>query len=129
MAAHAERMRLQDAEDWAGFSRTYTEDAVYVEHHEGTFRGRTAIAEWLVPIMEQCRGWTFPIEWTVLEGNRLVYKWWNRLPGQRADGTHYEFAGITICEYAGAGLWSFQEDVYNFEETLAVVEEWGKAQS
>jgi hypothetical protein len=121
-------MEFQDADDWKGFGDTFTEDALYVEHHEGTFRGRQAILDWLVPVMAQCKGWTFPIEWTVLEGNRLVYKWWNRLPGARVDGGFYEFAGVTICEYAGNGQWSYQEDVYNFEETMKVLQDWSQAQ-
>lgn len=127
-AALDQRLVLQDADDWDAFGKTFTEDAVYVEHHEGTFEGRKAILEWLVPVMEQCKGWTFPIDWVVIEGNRVVYKWQNRLPGSKPDGTFYEFGGVTICEYAGNGTWSYQEDVYNFEETLAVLTEWSEAQ-
>lgn len=125
LAAHAQRMKYQDADDWKGFGECFTEDAVYVEHHEGTFRGREAILAWLVPIMKQCEGWTFPIEWVAVDGNRMVYKWWNRLPGQKKDGSFYEFSGISICEYAGNNQWSYQEDVYNFEETMKVIGEWG----
>jgi hypothetical protein len=128
-AALDQRLVYQDADDWDAFGLTFTPDAVYVEHHEGTFEGRETILAWLVPVMDQCKGWTFPIEWVVIEGNRVVYKWQNRLPGSKPDGTFYEFGGVTICVYAGNGTWSYQEDIYNFEETMAVVTEWAKAQS
>jgi hypothetical protein len=52
------RIEFQDADDWDGYGRTFTEDAVYLEHHEGTFVGREAILAWLVPVMERCKGWT-----------------------------------------------------------------------
>jgi ketosteroid isomerase-like protein len=123
-AAWEKRMALQDADDWHGFGMTFTEDAVYLEHHEGNFRGRDAILDWLVPVMKQCQGWTYPVEWVAIDGNRVIHKWQNRLPGQRADGSHYEFAGVTIMLYAGNGKFSFQEDIYNWEEALAVLKDW-----
>ena len=126
--ALARRFEHQERDDWSAFADTFTEDAVYVEHHEGTFRGREAIRAWLVPVMKQCEGWTYPIQWVLIEGNRVVYKWHNRLPGQRADGSFYEFAGLTVAEYAGGGFFSYQEDVYNWEETVAVLKEWGRDQ-
>jgi hypothetical protein len=126
-AAWRHRMELQDADDWHAFGMTFTENGVYVEHHEGTFRGRRAILDWLVPVMKQCRGWTYPVEWHAIDGNRVIHKWRNRLPGKRRDGSYYEFAGITVMEYAGGGQFSFQEDIYNWEEALPVLREWAKA--
>jgi len=126
-AAWRKRMELQDSNDWAGFGNTFTEDAVYLEHHYGTFRGRKAILDWLVPVMEHCKEWTFPVEWVSIDGNRVVHKWLNRLPGKRADGSYYEFAGITAMEYAGNGMFSFQEDMYNRHETDKVLAEWEAA--
>ena len=126
-AAWQRRMALQDADDWDGFGNTFTEDAVYHEHHYGVFRGRARILEWLVPVMEYCKGWSYPVEWVCIDGNRVVHKWMNRLPGQRADGSYYEFAGITAMEYAGNGQFSFQEDIYNRFETDKVIEEWKAA--
>jgi hypothetical protein len=51
----------------------------------------------------------------------------NRLPGKRPDGSYYEFAGLTVMEYAGDGQFSFQEDVYNWEEVVPILEEWAGA--
>jgi hypothetical protein len=126
-AAWKRRMELQDADDWAGFGNTFTADAVYHEHHYGVFRGREKILAWLVPVMEYCKGWTYPVEWVCIDGNRVVHKWMNRLPGQRPDGSFYEFAGITAMEYAGNGQFSFQEDIYNRFETDKIIDEWKAA--
>ena len=126
-AAWRKRMELQDTNDWAGFGNTFTADAVYLEHHYGTFRGRVAILDWLVPVMEHCKEWTFPVEWVNIDGSRVVHKWLNRLPGKRPDGSYYEFAGITAMEYAGNGMFSFQEDMYNRHETDKVLAEWEAA--
>jgi hypothetical protein len=123
-AAFDRRIELQDADDWQTWGMTFTEDAVYVEHHEGTFIGRQAILEWLIPVMRQCKGWTYPTVWQVIDGNRSVHKWLNRLPGQRADGSHYEFAGLTVMDYAGDGLFSYQEDLYNWEKALPILKQW-----
>ena len=123
-AAWRRRMELQDADDWEGFGNTFTADAVYLEQHYGTFRGRKAILDWLVPVMEHCKEWTFPVEWVNIDGNRVVHKWLNRLPGKRPDGSYYEFAGITVMEYAGNGTFSFQEYMYNRHETDKVLAEW-----
>ncbi len=58
-------MAQQDADDWAGFGLTFTEDAVYHEHHYGVFRGRQAILDWLVPVMLAMRvPWALPALWT-----------------------------------------------------------------
>jgi limonene-1,2-epoxide hydrolase len=126
-AAWRKRMELQDNNDWEGFGSTFTEDAVYLEHHYGTFRGRKQILAWLVPVMEHCKDWTFPVEWVAIDGNRVVHKWLNRLPGKRADGSYYEFAGITVMVYAGNGMFSFQEDMYNRHETDKLLQEWNEA--
>lgn len=117
----------QDRDDWNAYCDLLTEDAVYVEHHFGVYRGREAIRAWLVPVMKPLVGWSYPTEWCVIEGDRVVFLWWNRMPGRRADGSFYEFSGITTMLYAGGGLFSHQEDVYNFDETRKVMREWAEA--
>jgi limonene-1,2-epoxide hydrolase len=126
-AAFQRTIDVQTNDDWSGFVDFFTPDAVYVEHHLGTFRGRDAIRAWLLPAMAQCKGWTYPIEWVAIDGNRIVYKWLNRLPGKRADGTPYEFPGITIKLYAGLGRFDYQEDVYNWESALTVLKEFARS--
>jgi len=125
--AFDERIAMQERDDWSAFVETFTIDAVYVEHHMGTFHGRDAIRQWLLPVMAQCRGWTYPVDWVAIDGHRLIYHWQNRLPGARPDGRPYGFPGVTIMEYAAERQWSFQEDVYNWESALVVLKEWSAA--
>ncbi len=126
--AFEHKIALQEKDDWEAFGQTFTEDAVYVEHHEGTFRGRDEILAWLIPVMARCKDWSYPIDWVAIDGNRVIYHWQNRLPGKRADGSPYQFAGVSIADYAGNGRWSFQEDIYNWERALEVLREWKAAQ-
>jgi len=118
------RIAMQERDDWKGFGETFTQNALYVEHHEGTFEGREAILAWLLPVMDRCRGWTYPIDWVAIDGNRVIYHWKNRLPGKRPNGSFYEFPGLSVVEYAGNGRWSFQEDVYNWELGEKVIQDY-----
>ncbi len=127
--AFARYLEVQQARDWPKFADVFTEDAVYEESHFGTFRGREEIREFLKKSMAGLEEWTFPTEWSAIDGSRVVFKWLNRLPGRRADGSHFEFPGITVLEYGGGNLWSYEEDIYNFETCLAVMKEWREAQA
>ena len=40
--------RIAGSGDWARFADLFTEDATYVEHAYGTFRGREEIRAWIV---------------------------------------------------------------------------------
>ncbi len=107
--------------DWSAWADQFTEDALYVEHAMGIFHGREEIRKWIVETMASVSGMSFPYDWYVIDGNRVVMYCWNifdLLPGMTGD---YKFAVITILEYAGNGLWSLEEDVYNEKEAEAVV--------
>ena len=77
-------MEVQQARDWPKLADVFTDDAVYEEAHFGTFRGRGEIREFLAKSMADLSDWTFPTQWVVIDGSRVVFKWWNRLPGERA---------------------------------------------
>ena len=47
-AVHARVQGYVDAGNWDEFADNFTEDAVYVEHAFGTFRGRDEIRAWSV---------------------------------------------------------------------------------
>lgn len=126
-AAFLARNRLGDADDWAGFAGTFTEDAVYVEHEMGRFEGRQAITDWLVAVMAPLTGWTYPVQWHVVDGDRVVYCWANRLPPVQGHPP-FEFLGVTNLIYGGEGLWRFQEDFYNMKECDRVIAAWSAVQ-
>jgi ketosteroid isomerase-like protein len=115
--------------NWERLADFYAEDAVYV--YAGLAaggmveaRGREAIRKLvLARDMEDYRGWTFPHEWLVIDGDRIVTKWQNRGPGRRRDGTYYEAPGISVIEYAGDGKFKSQWDLYDRLSVKAVKDE------
>jgi ketosteroid isomerase-like protein len=109
------------ANDWSAWADQFTEDALYVEHEMGTFRGREQIREWITATMGSVSGMSFPVEWYVIEGNRVVMYCWNVFDPLEGMKGEYKFAVVTILEYAGDGLWSLEEDVYNGKEAEAVL--------
>ena len=109
------------ANDWSAWADQFTEDALYVEHAMGIFHGREEIRKWIVETMASVSGMSFPYDWYMIEGNRVVMYCWNifnPLPGMNGE---YKFAVATILEYAGNGLWSLEEDIYNEKETEEVL--------
>lgn len=124
-AAFRRQRALNDEQRWEEYCDLFTDDGVYVEHEMGTFHGRDAIREWIIPVMAPLRdaGWDYPLDWHVIDGNRVIFKWWNRLPHPQG-GEPFRFSGITVLEYAGDGKFSSQEDVYNMKECEAVMREW-----
>ena len=122
-------LEMQERDDWEATIHTFTSDGVYDECHAGRMVGHDAIRAWLIPAMEPCAGWTYPERWRAVDGNRIAYGWWNRLPGQRPDGSYYQFMGTSLKVYAGDGLFSYHEDVYNMSVCTEVIGEWHKAQS
>ena len=69
--------------------------------------------------------WSFPHEWAMVEENRVVARWMNRLPGRRPDGSHYEVPGYSLMIYAGGGRFSHEEDTLNMVHVVEVMGECG----
>jgi hypothetical protein len=69
----------------------------------------------------------FPIEWHVVDEDRdrIVCEVWNDLvdPG---DGQRHGASNITILTYAGDGLWSREEDVYNPMRFARMAVRWAR---
>jgi ketosteroid isomerase-like protein len=103
--------------DWAAFADLFTEDATYEEHAFGSFEGREPIRAWVVETMTAFPGNTmssFPIAWHVVDEptQRVICEVRNLMPDP-GDGSLHEASNLTILTYAGDGLWSREEDVYN----------------
>jgi len=119
--------------EWSRFADLFTEDATYVEHAYGTFQGREAIRDWITKTMTTFPGSAmphFPIDWYVVdeERGRIVCEVWNDLP-DFGDGTRHGASNLTILTYAGDGLWSGEEDVYNPATFLRATKRWCRAAS
>ena len=122
--AYQQFIAAGDLGDWSAWADLHSEDGVWVEHHLGNFVGREAIRKAILEVMKPVPMMTFPIEWHVIEGHRVVYYPWQVFPDPKAGDESYRFGCVTILDYAGDGLWSRQEDVYNPREAEEVVKRW-----
>lgn len=104
--------------DWTRWANCFTEDCTYKEHLYGTIGGRAAVLEWITRTCAESYPGNemphFPVEWYIIDEDRgwIVAHIWNRMrdPG---DGSIFQESNITILHYAGNGLFSYEEDVYN----------------
>ena len=110
---------------WEALADMFTEDATYIDPAWGRFKGRDNIRQFLRDSMQGLKDWRFPTEWHVIEGNRVISRFINRLPGRRADGSYYDVPGVGIIEYAGNGKFSYEEDVINMVHLYEVLQESG----
>lgn len=122
--------RIAGSGDWTRFADLFAEDATYKEHAYGDFSGREEIRRWIVETMTTFPGSEmprFPIEWHLVdeERGRIVCEVWNDLvdPG---DGERHGASNITILTYAGDGLWSCEEDIYNPATFLRATRRWAR---
>ncbi|MHB8669736.1 MAG: nuclear transport factor 2 family protein, partial [Acidimicrobiales bacterium] len=122
-------VRRGEAKDWSAWADQFTEDALYVEHEMGTFRGREEIRRWIVPTMEPVADMEFPVEWHLIEGERVVFLAQNRLPHPGGSGEPFQFASVSVLHYAGGGRWSYEEDIYNAKEAERVLAAYAEAAS
>jgi hypothetical protein len=114
--------------DWNSWADLFTEDATYVEHLFGRFQGREEIRRWITETMGSFPGNEmplFPVEWYVIDDDRgwVVCQVWNRMadPG---DGSIHQAYNFTLLKYAGDGLWSYEEDIYNPAHFATMIGEW-----
>jgi hypothetical protein len=114
--------------NWDPWADQFTEDATYVEHLFGEFGGREAIRRWIkktmsTPPNDQMK--YFPVEWYIIDEERgwVIAQIWNRMadPG---DGSLHQAYNITLLRYAGRGLWSYEEDIYNPEPFQKMIRGW-----
>ena len=113
------RGRVEAGEaSWSSLGEFFTEDAVFLDPAWGRTQGRDAMLTFFEESMAGLDGWTFPEGWTMVEGNRVVSFWWNRLPGTRPDGSPIQAPGVSILHYAGDGRFSYELDILNMAEVM-----------
>lgn len=118
-----------DAEEgrggWDGLDELFTADATFIDPAWGRVTGIENLRRFWRESMAGLDDWRFPHEWAAIDGDQVVLKWWNRLPGQREDGTHYEVPGVSMLTYAGGGKFSYEEDIMNMAHLFEVITESG----
>ena len=117
--------------NWELFVQCFTENVDYIEHHYGTFKGRDQVRQWIVPAMtafpvDHMR--SFPWNWYTIDAERgWVIGEVANVMDDPGDGKKYEAANWTRLVYAGDGLFSEEEDVYNPTEFGEMMGAWLKA--
>ena len=110
-----------DRRDLDAMAAYFTEDVRGGNAVHGLFEGREALSKWTRehwPESVPNRG-----VWTAIDGDRVVHKWRETLPGTPPDGAEpYDYFGISEFIYAGDGKWSFMfglPDVFGLQQVYA----------
>jgi uncharacterized protein (TIGR02246 family) len=120
--------RCAASADYNAFANLFTEDCLYVEHTFGVMNGREAVRDWIVPLMtgfpnnQMVR---YSHDWVLFdeENGRVVFSARTHMadPG---DGKSYTATNWTMIDYAGNGLFSREEDIYNPGIFIKLIEDW-----
>jgi ketosteroid isomerase-like protein len=110
---------------WTEMAALFTDDATYIDPAWGRVDGIEAITAFLRDSMAGLEDWLFPVEWVAIDGDHVVVKWIQRLPGRRPDGSHYDNSGVSLLTYAGGGRFSRSEDHLNMLHVYEVIAESG----
>ena len=111
---------------WRDLAQFFTDDAVFIDPAWGRVEGieemkRTVFGEAMVGL----EAWKFPTEFYAIDGDNVVVKWLQVLPGQRADGSRYVQSGYSTLIYAGDGKFRYEEDVLNMKHVFEDMAESG----
>ena len=99
---------------WRALAEYFTDDAVFIDPAWGRVEGieemkATVFGDAMVGLEE----WTFPVEFYAIEGDYVLIKWKQLLPGKRDDGRPWEQSGVSTLIYAGNGKFRYEEDLLN----------------
>jgi ketosteroid isomerase-like protein len=101
---------------WSSIGAFFTDDAVFIDPAWGRAEGAAEIGRLMEHAMSGLEDWSFPEEWTTVDGDRVVTFWWNRLPGTGPDGSPYQAPAFSVLHYAGDGLFDYELDLVNMAE-------------
>ena len=104
--------------DWPDLADLFTDDVVYIDPAWGRIQGVDEVRAFMDESMRGLEDWNFPVEYTAIDGDTVVIKWTQQLPGTRPDGTRYEQSGYSTLVYAGDGKFSYEEDLLNMAHVL-----------
>ena len=108
----------QEDQAFGSLTDLYTDDAVIVDASWGRIEGKEAIGNWFIESMVGLEDWKFPIEFTAINGNDVIVKWTQLIPGLDEEGRPFAQSAYSRLIYAGNGKFSYEEDTYNMEHVL-----------
>lgn len=107
------RIDAGDETGWTGIAEFFTDDCVYIDPAWGRIEGIAELRTFLDESMRGLEDWTFPVEFTAIEGDTVVIKWTQITPGRREDGSEFRQSGYSTLIYAGDGKFAYEEDLLN----------------
>ena len=111
---------------WRDLAQFFTDDAVFVDPAWGRVEGIEEMkATVFGDAMVGLESWTFPTDFFVIDGDTVVVKWRQVMPGSRADGSAYEQSGYSTLLYAGDGKFRYEEDLLNMAHVFEDIKESG----
>lgn len=103
-------------EDWVAWSQLFTDEATYFDHFYGTFTGPFEIQQFLESTMSFAPHVYSALVWYNIDGDRIVYKLFNRADNPEPGGPPIEFPSLQVIHYAGDNKWSSEEDWWIMSE-------------
>lgn len=114
----ATRQRI-DAGDgtWSDLAAHFTDDAVFIDPAWGRVEGldemrRTVFGD----AMDGLEEWRFPIDFVMVQGDTVVVKWRQLIPG--TDGSEHVQSGVSTLVYGGDGRFRYEEDLLNMAHVM-----------
>ena len=118
----AQRVRCEQGEaPWSSLQQWFTPDAVFLDPAWGRVEGHEDMTAFFDASMAGLDGWEFPEGWTTADGDRVVSFWWNRVPGEAADGRPLQAPAVSVLHYAGDGRFDYELDVMNMAEVIELL--------
>lgn len=105
------------ARPWGDLAQFFTDDAVYIDPAWGRLEGIDEMRRILLgDAMDGLESWKFPIDLVAIEGDTVVIKWRQIIPG--ADGGEWVQSGCSTLVYAGDGKFRYCEDLMNMAHVM-----------
>lgn len=102
---------------WADLAVHFTDDAVFVDPAWGRCEGLEEMrATVFGEAMAGLEGWRFPTDFYVIDGDTVVVKWRQVIPG--TDGHDHVQSGISTLIYAGDDRFRYEEDLLNMAHVM-----------
>ena len=111
---------------WRDLAQFFTDDAVFIDPAWGRVEGLENMkASVFGEAMVGLEDWQFPTEFYMIDGDTVVVKWLQVLPGKRSDGRPFAQSGYSTLLYAGDGKFCYEEDLLNMTHVFEDVAESG----
>jgi hypothetical protein len=102
---------------WGDLAQFFTDDAVFIDPAWGRVEGIEEMRKSVFgDAMIGLDSWKFPVEFTMIDGDTVVVKWWQVIRGE--DGTEHRQSGYSTLLYAGDGKFSYEEDLLNMVHVM-----------